>query len=314
VNGKVKRPALGRGLGALLPPPARADETPRPEPITPMVGTPRRLPIEAICANPEQPRKRFDPELLEGLAASIRAQGIIQPIVVTPIAGEPGGARYLIVAGERRWRAAQLAGLLEVPVVVRDTDEQHRLELALVENLQRADLDPIEAARAFQELIAIRGFSQEQLAERVGKDRSTISNAMRLLRLPEKVQEMVREGRLSMGHARALLGLEREPEIAEVASEVLKGDWSVRATERAVRSRMAETRAAPRTADDEAQRRKIIVSELEHRLRRRLGVKVRLRTDRRQRGAGVVEIPYATLDELDRLLHILLDDLGGLSR
>lgn len=314
MNAKTKRPALGRGLGALLPPPARVDESPRAEPAA-TLGTPRRLPIEAIFPNPEQPRKRFDPDLLEQLAASIRAQGIIQPIVVSPVAGAPGGARYLIIAGERRWRAAQLAGLLEVPVVVRDTDEQQRLELALVENLQRADLDPIEAARAFSELIAIRGYSQEQLAERVGKDRSSISNAMRLLRLPEKVQELVREGRLSMGHARALLGLEREPEIAELASEVVKGDWSVRATERAVRSRLAEAKsAAPRTLDDEAQRRKIIVSELEHRLRRRLGTKVRLRTDRRQRGAGVVEIPYGSLDELDRLLHILLDDLAGLAR
>lgn len=313
MNGKAKRPALGRGLGALLPPPARVDETPRLEPSA-ALGAPRRLPIEAVAPNPDQPRKRFDPELLEQLAASIRANGIIQPIVVTPVAAGPGGARYLIVAGERRWRAAQLAGLLDVPVVVRDTDEHHRLELALIENLQRADLDPIEAARAFQEIIAIRGLSQDQLAERVGKDRSTIANAMRLLRLPEKVQEMVREGRLSMGHARALLGLEREPEIAELASEVVRADWSVRATERAVRSRLAEARATPRAADDESQRRKIIVSELEHRLRRRLGVKVRLRTDRRQRGAGVVEIPYATLDELDRLLHILLDDLGGLTR
>jgi ParB family chromosome partitioning protein len=314
VNAKTKRPALGRGLGALLPPPSRTVEPPRAAEPTAAAGPPRRLPIEAITPNPDQPRKRFDPELLDQLAASIRAQGIIQPIVVTPVAGGPTGSRYLIVAGERRWRAAQLAGLHDVPVVVRDTEEQQRLELALVENLQRADLDPIEAARAFQELIAIRGLSQEQLAERVGKDRSTISNAMRLLRLPEKVQEMVREGRLSMGHARALLGLERESEIAELAAEVLKGDWSVRATERAVRSRTNEARAAAKTPDDEAQRRKIIVSELEHRLRRRLGTKVRLRTDRRQRGSGVVEIPYASLDELDRLLHILLDDLGGLAR
>jgi ParB family chromosome partitioning protein len=317
VNGKLKRPALGRGLGALLPPPPPArpdDETPRLEPIV-TAGGPRRLPIEAVQPNPEQPRKRFDPELLAQLAASIRAQGIIQPIVVTPVPGAPGGARYLIVAGERRWRAAQLAGLLEVPVVVRDTDEEQRLELAIVENIQRADLDPIEAARAFQELVAIRGYTQEQLAERVGKDRSTVSNAMRLLRLPEKVQEMVREGRLSMGHARALLGLEREPDIAELAAAVIEGDLSVRATERAVRQRLTEARAgSPKSPDDEAQRRKIIVSELEHRLRRRLGTKVRLRTDRRQRGAGVVEIPYGSLDELDRLLHILLDDLAGLAR
>jgi ParB family chromosome partitioning protein len=268
------------------------------------------VPIERIIAGRGQPRRKFDDEPLDELAASIRENGIIQPLVVVA-----SGGSYELIAGERRLRAAVRAGLDKVPVVVRDTTtESGMLELALVENLQRADLDPIEAARAFSELIAIRGYSQEQLAERVGKDRSSISNAMRLLRLPEKVQELVREGRLSMGHARALLGLEREPEIAELASEVVKGDWSVRATERAVRSRIAEAKATPRTADDEAQRRKIIVSELEHRLRRRLGTKVRLRTDRRQRGAGVVEIPYGSLDELDRLLHILLDDLGGLAR
>lgn len=311
-----KRPALGRGLGALLPPPPPPPATTDRERIAPsQPGTARLLPIEAIAPSPDQPRKRFDPELLAELAASIRAQGIIQPIVVTPIAS-PGsdGARYLIVAGERRWRAAQLAGLHEVPVVTRDTDEQQRLELALVENLQRADLNPIEEAHAFHELIAIRGYTQEQLAERVGKDRSTVANVMRLLRLPERTQEMVRDGRLSMGHARALLGLERESEIAEVAAETIREQWSVRATERAVRARSAPARLTAPAADGEADRRKIIVTELEHRLQRRLGVRVRLRTDPRKRGAGAVEVPYSSLDELDRLLHILLDDAGDFSR
>ncbi|MBX7081331.1 MAG: ParB/RepB/Spo0J family partition protein [Nannocystaceae bacterium] len=311
-----KRPALGRGLGALLPPVPAAAPVVASIPSEPAVpGVPRLLPIEALQPSADQPRKRFDPELLEQLAASIRAQGIIQPIVVSPMA-QPShdGARYVIIAGERRWRAAQLAGLHDVPVVVRDSDEQQRLELALVENLQRAELNPIEEARAFAELLSIRGYTQEQLAERVGKDRSTVANAMRLLRLPERVQEMVRDGRLSMGHARALLGLERESEIAEVAQEAVRGSWSVRAVERAVRAKVVETRSMPRPADEDADRRRIIVTELEHRLQRRLGSRVRLRTDARKRGAGVVEIPYASLDELDRLLHILLDDATGFGR
>lgn len=318
MNKPPKRPALGRGLGALLPTPAAREPSPEVEPAAPppSSGGMRRLAIEALTPSPDQPRKRFDPELLEQLAASIRTQGIIQPIVVTPIANASDGARYLIIAGERRWRAAQLAGLHEVPVVVRDTDEEQRLELALVENLQRADLDPIEEARAFQDLLAIRGYTQEQLAERVGKDRSTVANALRLLRLPERVQEMVRDGRLSMGHARALLSLPHESDISEVAGEAARAKWSVRAVERAVRQR-AQTEAAAATkapADEEADRRKIIVSELEHRLARRLGVRVRLRTDPKKRGSGVVEIPYASLDELDRLLHILLDDVGAFGR
>ncbi len=307
-----KRPALGRGLGALLPPvpvPTSAAPSEPPQP-----GSARQLPIEALAPSPDQPRKRFDPQLLDELAASIRVQGIIQPIVVTPIASPAGdGARYLIVAGERRWRAAQLAGLHDVPVVVRDTDDQQRLELALVENLQRADLNPIEEARAFQELIAIRGYTQEQLAARVGKDRSTVANVMRLLRLPERAQQMVRDGTLSMGHARALLGLEHESDIAEVAHEAARARWSVRAVERAVRAKLAQSRETAPT-DPEVDRRKIIVTELEHRLQRRLGVRVRLRTDAPKRGAGIVEIPYSSLDELDRLLHILLDDVDDFSR
>ncbi|MBK6916511.1 MAG: ParB/RepB/Spo0J family partition protein [Deltaproteobacteria bacterium] len=314
-----KRPALGRGLGALIPPvPAAATAAvSRPEGVEPHVTRhgPSTLPIEALLPSPDQPRKRFDPELLEQLAASIRAQGIIQPIVVSPLAQpDKGGARYVIIAGERRWRAAQLAGLHDVPVVIRDSDEQQRLELALVENLQRAELNPIEEARAFAELLSIRGYTQEQLAERVGKDRSTVANAMRLLRLPERVQEMVRDERLSMGHARALLGLEQESEIAELAHEAARGQWSVRAVERAVRTAAKAARSLPRPADEDADRRRIIVTELEHRLQRRLGTRVRLRTDPRKRGAGVVEIPYASLDELDRLLHILLDDSATFSR
>lgn len=311
MSGSKRRPALGRGLGALLPGagPKPPEAAPSPaEDATPTGGPGlRTVPIEALSPGADQPRKHFEPRALEELARSIETQGIIQPIVVSPVAGEPGRPRrYVIVAGERRWRAAQKAGLHEVPVIVREVDDQERLELALVENIQRADLNPIEEARAYAQLLQLRGWTQEQLAERVGKDRSTIANALRLLRLPDQVQELVREGRLSMGHARTLLGLEREPDIVALAKEVLRTGMSVRATEQAVRRHNAEPKAEP--ADDETERRKIIVKELEDRLRRRLGVRVRLRPKGKSKGAGTLEIPYGTLDELDRVLKTILGD------
>jgi len=318
-----RRPALGRGLGALLPgagpkpePSSTAtatgdvDDAPPPPPA-PGEGL-RTVPIEALSPGPEQPRKRFDPELLTELARSIETQGIIQPIVVSPVPTAPGmPRRYVIVAGERRWRAAQLAGLHEVPVVVREVDDEERLELALVENIQRADLNPIEEARAYAQLLQLRGWTQDEMATRVGKDRSTIANALRLLRLPEKVQEMVREGQLSMGHARTLLGLEQEADIITLAREVVRAGLSVRATEQAVRKQQSSAPKAPAAEpDDEAQRRKIIVRELEDRLRRRLGVRVKLRPKGKGKGAGTLEIPYGSLDELDRVLHVILRDPG----
>lgn len=317
MSSSKRRPALGRGLGALLPgsgpkaPPAvpadAADATAPAEVTAPANGL-RTIPIEALAPDPDQPRKHFEPRALDELARSIENQGIIQPIVVSPAEVAPGQPRrYVIVAGERRWRAAQRAGLHEVPVIVREVEEDERLELALVENIQRADLNPIEEARAYAQLLQLRGWTQEQLAERVGKDRSTIANALRLLRLPDKVQELVREGRLSMGHARTLLGLEHEQDMVALAKEVLRTGMSVRATEQAVRKHNAEPKDEP-PVDDEAQRRKIIVKELEDRLRRRLGVRVRLRPKGKKKGAGTVEIPYSTLDELDRVLQAILGD------
>ena len=304
---RTKRPALGRGLGALLPgKPAEAPAATTEAAPAPAAGPPRELDIERLQPNPEQPRKKFEPGRLEELAASIRTQGILQPILVTPapaVAGRP--STYIIVAGERRWRAAQKAGLHRVPVVVREElDEPNRLELALIENIQRADLDPIEEARAYAQLIDLHDYTQEELAARVGKDRSTVANAMRLLKLPPKVQEMLAGGRLSMGHARALLGLGHEDDMNQVAAEVVRQGLSVRATEQAVRKR-AQAAAAPKPADDEGARRKIIVEELENRLRRRLGTRVRLRPQG-SKGAGTVEIPYSSLDELDRLLKVIM--------
>ncbi len=310
-----KRPALGRGLGALLPN-AGKQAAPKTAPAqsppgssepsdTPRVGV-QTLPIEQLEPNPDQPRRYFDPTKLEELTTSIKNHGLLQPIVVTPH-GKPGdGAQsYLIIAGERRWRASQKAGLHDVPVVIRAIAEDDRLELGLVENIQRADLNPIEEALAYAELIKLREYTQEELAARVGKDRSTVANAIRLLRLPQRVQGMVQVGTLSMGHARALLGLEHEDAMNAMATEVTRGSLSVRATEAAVRKHNTEqTAQAP---SDEDSRRKIIVGELETRLRRRLGARVSLKS-KGKKGQGMIEIPYASLDELDRLLKMLLAD------
>jgi ParB family chromosome partitioning protein len=300
VNLPKRPPALGRGLGALIP------QAPKPAvdvAQVPAGASLRSLPIEQIAPNPDQPRKLFEPALLRELADSVKRHGILQPVVVTPHPGEPG--RYLLVAGERRWRAAQLAGLHEIPAVVRDTPESDRLELAVLENLQRLDLTPIEEAQAYRQLIDVRGYTQDQLAERLSKDRSTVANALRLLRLPSKVQDLVQEGRLGMGHARALLGLEHAADMLALAYEAIEKGLSVRAVERAVRERM---RAPAPEPDPEAHRRAVIVRDLEDRLRRALGVKVAVRADAKKRGAGTIEVPYGDLDELDRLLETLLGE------
>lgn len=300
---KGKRQALGRGLGALIPAPRPAA---RPNDDGGREGL-RTVPIEHLEPNRDQPRTHFDRRALEELAASLKTQGFIQPIVATPVADTPG--RYVILAGERRWRAAQMAGIHDVPVIVRDTPQHTRFELALVENLQRADLNPIEEARAFQQLLDLNGFTHDQLADRVGKDRSTITNALRLLRLPEQVQEMVVEGKLTMGHARALLSLPSASEMVAVAHRVSSGDLSVRATEKIVRDQLAADRREPAEEPDaERERHGIIVRDLEDRLGRRLGVRVALKTGKNPRGPGKIEIPYGGLDELNRVLHLLLEE------
>lgn len=298
-----KRPVLGRGLGALIPPP-RVTEPAPPQAAAQSTGAGlRTLPIESLVPNRDQPRKHFEPALLRELADSIKIHGIVQPIVVTPH-DDPRGS-FMIVAGERRWRAAQLAGHHDVPVVVRDTPEVERLELAVLENLQRLDLSPIEEAAAYRQLMDVREYTQEQLAERLGKDRSTISNALRLLKLPPKVQGYLQEGRLSMGHARALLALDSPADMIELAMEAMQRGYTVRAVERAVKARLNPT---PEPAEPtEAERaREVIVRDLEQRLRHGLGVKVAVKTSAQKQGTGTIELPYTSLDELDRLLGMLL--------
>ncbi len=300
-SGPGKRRALGRGLSALLPtagrPPASAPAARGPE----TTGASRSYflaPVEEIHASPNQPRKRFADAELDELAQSIRAHGVIQPLIVRARAG--GG--FILIAGERRWRAAQRAELLEVPVVVQDVSSRDSFERALVENLQRSDLNPIEEAEAYQRLVGEHGYTQEQVAERVGKERSTVTNSLRLLKLPSGVREKVEEGVLTMGHARALLGLESVSEIEVVSRQVVSKGLSVRATEALVRQRQAGAKAkpAPKPA-----RKSPSVRDVENRLTKSLGAQVALLEAKKGKG-GRIEIRYADLDDLDRLLERLL--------
>jgi ParB family chromosome partitioning protein len=298
----AKRRALGRGLGALLPGgPAQRVASPAADPnVHPRARTYFQAGIEDIHPAPDQPRKRFAEAELEELAQSIRAHGIIQPLIVR--ARSDGG--FVLIAGERRWRAAQRAGLPQVPVVVQDISPKESFERALVENLQRADLNPMEEAEAYARLVSEHGYTQEQVAERVGKERSTVANSLRLLKLPPSVRQKVEEGALSMGHARALLALESVADIEVVSRQVAARGLSVRATEALIRQRLkGHGAAAARTAP--APQKSASVRDVENRLTKSLGAPVSLTEDSNGKG-GTIEIRYADLDDLDRLLERLL--------
>ena len=302
----TKRQALGRGLAALIPGATPPEAVPVAEaerqPAEAAREGLRTVAIEDVHPMRGQPRKTFDDAGIDELAASIRNQGIIQPLIVR--LREGGG--YELIAGERRWRAAQRAGLHGVPVVVRDSAAAEAFELAMVENLQRQDLNPIEEAEGFDRLIREFGYTQESLAARVGKDRSTVTNALRLLKLPPGVRALVIAGRLSMGHARAILGLETLPSGAPEAMERMARlaaarELSVRQVEQLVR-RARETPAdnapaAPNRATASAR-------DLEVRLSRSLGARVRV--VEAGPGRGQLAIQYGSLDELDRILAKLL--------
>jgi ParB family transcriptional regulator, chromosome partitioning protein len=301
-----KRRALGRGLAALIADATSGTAPPPPLPPPPSgPGIPLRgdglhlSAIEDVHPARHQPRKAFDDERLEELAESIRAQGIIQPLIVRRRTG--GG--YELIAGERRWRAAQRAGLHEVPVVVREVAEERAFELALVENLQRADLNPIEEAEGYQRLMAEFGYTQETLAGRVGKDRSTVANALRLLKLPPPVRDMVIAGRLSMGHARGLLGLESDTAIERLARQTVARELSVRQVETLVRRERQEGQRGDKRSGDAARPPpppSPAARDLVLRLEQALGTRVRLvQVDAT---SGHLEIHYHSLDELDAVL------------
>src|SRR5580658_481987 len=289
-----QRKVLGKGLSALLPsrsPAAAAAPAPEAKTSTP----PARLPLSSIHANPMQPRTVFQADRLEELAASIRANGIIQPIVVRQY--QEG---YQIVAGERRWRAAKLAGISEVPVVVQDVADPRMLELALIENIQREDLNPIETAHAYERLSRELGLSHEEIGRRTGKDRTSITNIVRLLKLPKEVQLLVAEHRLSMGHARAILGLPDATTQIQIAEKAAAQNLSVRQVEALVQELTADR---PREGSGHRKEQavdpnvKAAIEELE----RALGTRVRIVELSDQRGR--IEIEYYSQAELDRLFQ-----------
>lgn len=287
-----RRTALGRGLSALIP------ET--TEPSRDKRGL-FNCPIERIVPQKGQPRRIFNDEKLNELSASIKEQGIVQPLVVRAI----GGDKYVLIAGERRWRAAQRAGLHEVPVVIRDVDDTKAFEMALVENIQREDLNPVEEAEALAHLLDAHGYTQQQLATRVGKDRSTVANSLRLLALPTVAKEALASGDISGGHARALLGLSRAADIQRVLKQILAKSLSVRQTEALVqRLRSEANNADSDTNQPAAPAKSSNVKHLEERLARSLGTRVQI--DSRQGNKGSIAISYNSLDELERLLEVLL--------
>ena len=280
-----KRRGLGRGLAALLPSEPEATRT---------------LPVTQLAPSRRQPRSRFDEAGLEALAESIRTQGLIQPIIVTPL----DSGTYTIVAGERRWRAAQRAGLSSVPVVVRPVrDELQQLELALVENLQRADLNPLEEAEAFQALVDDFGLSHEEVASRVGRSRSAITNTLRLLRLPAAVQELVRSGDLSAGQARPLLALDDPAEIERLAARIVALGLSARAAEELV---------APKPGGDKARARRRPAEPNAEAAAERLTQRLQTRVEIQRRGrGGVIRIHYHSEEELMRLFDALVERPRG---
>jgi ParB family chromosome partitioning protein len=284
-----KRSALGRGLSALIP-----DAAPPPAPAGREPARPMELDIDMLTPNPRQPRTYIDEARLDELAQSIRANGVIQPVLVRKV-----GESYELVAGERRWRAAQRAGLLKIPVTIRDIPDDKLLEVALVENIQRENLNPIEEAQAYRRLTDELQLSQEAVASAVGKDRATVANVMRLLRLPPEIRNDLSAGALSMGHARALLALPDETAQRRVARDVVARGVSVRETEALVRRELTPQSAAPEPARPDANTR-----AAEEQLKIALGTRVRIV---RKGQSGRIEIDFKNEAELDRIYGTLTD-------
>lgn len=306
----MAKPALGRGLGALLGGVSAALNSAAPAAQTPLSadasaavpGTERvqRVALNRIRPCPLQPRKDFSEEALRELADSIRAQGVVQPLIV-----RARGEGYELIAGERRWRAAQLAGLAQVPVLVRDAPDTEVLELALIENLQRENLNPLEEAQGYQQLLDQFALRQEDVAAKVGKSRVAVANALRLLHLPAEVQALLRGGHLSVGHAKVILGLSLPQEQKSAAAQVIRDGLNVRQTEDLV-ARRQQARTGPAAVTSAARTgapsRDVHVAALESRLQEKLGTKVGLRY---RQGRGSIEIRFASEAELDRLLELL---------
>jgi ParB family chromosome partitioning protein len=295
---------LGKGLDALIP---REEETnPKAPAKSEESGagnagqagdTVLLLPLEKLKANPNQPRKVFDPGELAELAASIREHGIIQPI----IAEDSGDGTYFIIAGERRSRAARMAGLSEAPVIVRQYDEEKRMEIALIENIQRADLNPLEEAAAYKRLMEISDLSQDGVAAKVGKNRSTVANALRLLKLPYQIQESIQEGDLSPGHARAILSITDEKKQDLLFQEILKKDLSVREAEKRAGILNGQMKKQQKAAN-RSRKRAPELDAMEEKFIHHLGAKVVIHGELNR---GTIEIEYYSMEDLERLYELL---------
>ena len=289
-----KRRALGKGLDSLIPRPQTGPS------VEAEGGKPREIPIDQIDPNPFQTRSQVNQDQLAELAASIAANGVVQPVLVRPLAS----GRFQLIAGERRWRASQLAGKTTVPAMLRQVSDEQAMEITIVENLQRADLNPMEQARAFERLGREFHMTQEQMAQRTGKDRATVSNFLRLLKLPSSVQNRVEAGELTFGHARALLALEHAEEMEKTAQRIAALSMSVRQTENYVqglidpsRKRKKEPRAEPPIDPN--------VRDAQEQLQRALGLKVMIDD---HNGRGKVIIDYTRLEDFDTLLEQLAGD------
>jgi ParB family chromosome partitioning protein len=303
----MAKPALGRGLGALLgespiaKPPGTAPaptSVPGVEPATDIRERVQRVPLGRIRPCPFQPRKDFPPETLRELADSIQEQGIVQPLIVREREG-----RLELIAGERRWRAAQLLGLAEVPVILREADDRAVLELALIENLQRENLNPVEEAQGYAQLVEQFQLKQEEVAVKVGKSRAVVANSLRLLKLPPEVQAHLRDGRISVGHAKVILGLAGERQQKHAADRILRDGLNVRQTEALVSHLQArETAGTGAVLPPTAKPKDAHVADLENQLRERLGTKISLRY---AQGKGALEITFFSDADLERILRIL---------
>lgn len=286
----VSKRRLGRGLAALI------GEMDQPVPVgesRPTISADRTVPIEFVARSPKNPRRYFDEAELQDLAGSIRQHGIVQPVVVRTV----GADRYEIIAGERRWRAAQLAGLVEIPVIVRDVDDRTALELAIVENVQRADLNPLEEALGYEQLIAEHGYTQNDLGEIIGKSRSHVANSLRLLKLPDPVRDMLADGSLSAGHARALVST---PDPVALAKTIAQKGLSVRDAEKLAQNHI-KAQQAPAPADPREEKDSDTIA-LERSLSDRLGLSVSIN---HKGGGGQLKINYKSLDQLEEICRLL---------
>jgi ParB family chromosome partitioning protein len=293
-----KRPALGKGLSALIPDAADTIAAPRAS---------LEVDIDQLEPNRYQPRAHMDDARLDDLARSIKANGVIQPIVVRRLDGSSARERYQIIAGERRWRAAQRAQLVRVPVVIKDVsdgDRKRQLEMALIENIQREDLNPLEAATAYQRLVEEFQLTQDEIAAQVGKDRATVANYLRLLKLPEEVRGNIASGALSMGHARAIVALTSEADQRRLARDVVSRGLSVRETEALVKKEIGDKKPGATPGSPLAAKKDVRTRAAEERLRMKLGTPVEIK--RRGKG-GTIAIAFTNENELQRLYEYLTE-------